>query len=397
MLEGVASLELNKVVASIEAPLIGDEIYSNKASNSSEPVIEWNIQHVNAHKSWRLVAGEGVTVANIDTGVLYTHEALFASYRGYNAKTKKFDHEYNWYDPGRKQKIPYDNNNHGTHTMGTIVGKTENNYHIGVAHKSRWIAAKGCATGSCYQKDLLDSAQFVLCPTGTDGKNPDCGIGADVVSNSWGGGRGNAWFKPAVDAWIQGGIVPVFSQGNSGPRCGSANSPADMDNVIGVGSTNKKFALSRFSSRGPATGIPPFAKLKPEIAAPGEQVVSSTPDGKYRAYSGTSMAGPHVAGVAALLLAANPSMNFKMLQSVLYSTARKTDLLAPEGPYTECGGIKYTTFPNYFYGHGLIDSFPAVKKAKSGPKEPPTEGGSDETINAISDLIRSLIRVGLAM
>jgi len=274
--------------------------------------------------------------------------------------------------------------------MGTMVGKTLGNYHIGVAHGARWIAAKGCAGWSCSIYDLSASAQFVMCPTKQDGKATDCSKGADVVSNSWGGGQGDTWFKPHVEAWRAAGIVPVFSQGNSGPRCGSANSPADLKLVIGVGSSNKNFQLSRFSSRGPGVSRPDFGKMKPDITAPGEAVVSSFNDGKYRSLSGTSMASPHVSGLIGLILAANPTLEYDQVYAIMTKTSMTKQLKEPLGGITSCGGLGHEEFPNYFYGHGLIDALPAVKKAKDDRKDDPIQMDED-----LSDFVKSLLRIGL--
>jgi len=254
---------------------------------------------------------------------------------------------------------PGDQNGHGTHTMGTIVGSETSG--VGVAPGAQWIASKGCATILCTEADLTASAQFVLCPTRVDGTDPDCSKGANVVSNSWGGGQGDQWYSPYVDAWRQAGIVPVFAQGNSGPQCSTANSPGDLNSVIGVGATDNSDSLSRFSSRGPGPNLPGFSQLKPDISAPGAQISSASNlgDALYASLSGTSMACPHVAGLVALVLSVNPSASYDSVYEVLVSTAN-TDVGEPAGGDTTCGGIDYDTFPNNHYGYGVIDAAAAV-------------------------------------
>lgn len=133
---------------------------------------------------------------------------------------------------------------------------------------------------------LKNSRQWLTCPTKPDGiSDPDCSKAPDVVSNSWGGGQGQTWFYSTVSVWHSAGIIPVFSVGNSGPNCESANSPGDLVNVIAVGSTNDADNISSFSSRGPARN----GAIKPDISAPGHNIRSSwnTGDTAYNTISGT--------------------------------------------------------------------------------------------------------------
>jgi subtilisin family serine protease len=117
-----------------------------------------------------------------------------------------------------------------------------------------------------------------------DGSAPDCSKAPNLVSNSWGGGRGQTWHDAVIAAYHAGGIIPLFSIGNSGPSCNTANSPGDRD-VIGVGSTTSDDGLSSFSSVGPTID----GRMKPDISAPGSNVLSAynSGDSDYRALSGT--------------------------------------------------------------------------------------------------------------
>ena len=122
----------------------------------------------------------GVTVATIDTGVEYTHEALVEHYRG-NNHDGSFNHDYNWWDPtGICGDTPCDNAGHGTHTMGTIVGGDLDGPlpDIGVAPGAEWIAAKGCEDFDCSEGSLLSSGQFMIAPTDLEGNNPRPGPAA---------------------------------------------------------------------------------------------------------------------------------------------------------------------------------------------------------------------------
>jgi hypothetical protein len=133
---------------------------------------EWNIERINAPQVWSTFSdrGDGIVVANIDTGVRFDHPALVRQYRG-NQGGGNFDHNYNWFDPssvcGAPSLAPCDNQGHGTHTMGTRVGDDGDPgpNKIGVAPHARWIAAKGCESNSCSTSALHASGQWVLAPT----------------------------------------------------------------------------------------------------------------------------------------------------------------------------------------------------------------------------------------
>merc|ERR1712232_1447820 len=108
-------------------------------ADEKKDLLEWNVAIIGADDAWDMgYDGSGIVVGNIDTGVRYTHEALRDNYRGASS-----GHDYNWFDPNGNPE-PFDNNGHGTHTMGTIAGSTASG--VGVAPGSTWIAAKGCAS-----------------------------------------------------------------------------------------------------------------------------------------------------------------------------------------------------------------------------------------------------------
>lgn len=334
-------------------------VQSYISSDSSE-AIEWNILKVNADDVWNIgFTGQGVVVANVDTGVRYTHEAIVAQYRGNNGDGT-FDHDYNWFDPNMSYPAPTDTAGHGTHTMGTMVGGDglgQLSQDIGIAPGAQWIAAKGCGVIFCSDFALTASAQWIACPTRVDGSEPDCSKAPDIVNNSWGGGGGDAWYSSYVRSWVAAGIVPVFSIGNSGPQCNTAGSPGDYKQVIGVGATDINDVLASFSSKGPGA----FRVLKPDFAAPGDNVRSSVnnSDSSYAVYSGTSMAAPHVSGILALMLSAAPDTRLLQLYTALRTTT-VTDLGMPPAPAT-CGGRAYNVYPNAIYGWGRVDALGAVQ------------------------------------
>lgn len=324
--------------------------------NSSSTSYPWNLTQINAPNVWSDygATGAGVVVANIDTGVDYTHAALQEQYRGYLGAST-FDHSYNWYDPtGTCGATPCDNNNHGTHTMGSMVGDDGGENTIGVAPGARWIAAKGCGSSWCSSSHLLAAAQWILAPTDSSGDNPDPSKRPHVVNNSWGGGGGNTWYQSMVEAWVAAGIFPVFSNGNSGPSCSTSGSPGDYVESYSVGAFSESGAIASFSSRGSS----PFGAIKPDIAAPGVSVRSSIAGGSYGSYSGTSMAAPHVAGAVALLLAGAPPLvgDISEIRALLDASAVDTSDLS-------CGG---TAADNNVWGEGKLDVLAAMGLAPVG-------------------------------
>ncbi len=342
----------------------------------SPTAVEPSISHVKADQVWtsKSITGQGVVVANIDTGARYTHQALVGKYRG-NLGGGTFNHDYNWYDPASIcGGSPCDNNNHGTHTMGTMVGDDGGSNQIGMAPGAKWIACKGCETNSCSDTSLLGCAQFILAPTDRTGSNADPSKRPNIVNNSWGGGGGDNWYQTSVNNWQAAGIYPVFSNGNSGPSCGTVGSPGDYPNVTAVGAIDYTTDQpASFSSRGPSTfpdvtnplGYP---YLKPQVSAPGVNIRSSvgTGDSDYQGgWDGTSMAAPHVAGLLALMLEACPDMvgEYSSLETTLIQT------VAPIAYATACGGEGPGSVPNQATGWGLIDSLAAVNAilAACGP------------------------------
>ncbi len=328
---------------------------------ATEPAIngiEWGVASVRAPEAWTAFGarGEGVVVANIDTGVEYTHPALVAQYRGNQGGT--FDHNYNWFDPANvcPSSEPCDNNNHGTHTMGTMVGDDPvGDNRIGVAPGAKWIAAKGCEQSTCSRSSLMAAGEWILAPTDSNGLNPRPDLRPNIVNNSWGGGGGDAWYQATVQAWVAAGIFPSFSNGNSGSSCGTAGSPGDYDDSYSAGAYASNGTIASFSSRGPGlAGV-----IKPNIAAPGVNVRSSVPGGGYASYQGTSMAAPHVSGVVALMWSVAPTLigDIALTESLLNQTAVDTS-------DTSCGG---TAENNNVWGEGKIDGFAAVDLSPRGP------------------------------
>ncbi|UMG92873.1 S8 family serine peptidase [Nocardioides sp. TF02-7] len=181
--------------------------------------VEWGVANINADDVWDQygVRGEGIVVANIDTGVQFDHPALVEQYRG-TRRDGSFDHDYNWFDAsGACGPAPCDGNGHGTHTMGTMAGSDGADNQIGVAPGVTWIAANGCCPSDAA---LVASGQWMLAPTDLDGQNPDPARRPHIVNNSWGteGPSNEPMLDDVARAWAASGIFGVWANGNSGPR-----------------------------------------------------------------------------------------------------------------------------------------------------------------------------------
>jgi bacillopeptidase F len=157
-------------------------------------------------------------------------------------------------------------------------------------------------------------------------------------------------FCKAIAGWVKVGILPVFAAGNSGPSKGSVNLPGACPQVLTAGATDENDKIARFSSRGPAHWKGGDV-IKPTVSAPGVKVISSVPGGGYAAFSGTSMATPHVAGLAALVVQANPNISVENIQKMIAAGATH---LGPNQLDEEQG-------PNNDFGAGRIDAANTIK------------------------------------
>ena len=286
------------------------------------------VQFVKAPDLWSLgLEGQDVLVATIDTGIYTNHPDLKDAWTGI------------FRDPANicGSAGPCDNNGHGTHVAGTILGRNG----IGVAPKAKLMACKGCESAWCSQSSLLDCAQWII------DKRPA------VVNNSWGGGQSD-WFRDAVDAWLDAGIFPVVAAGNAGPYCGTVGSPGNYATSFTVGAVDASNGrIAQFSSRGPGDTV------KPDVTAPGVAVLSAWPDGGYARLSGTSMATPHVSGIVALLKPLG-FPNDRIAEALRQSAQPVND--------RTCGGNNRA---NNTYGYGYADALAAYNYLKQGPPPPP--------------------------
>ncbi len=288
--------------------------------------------------------GSGIVLGSMDTGVDISHPALAGKWRG---------GDNSWLDLVNAQPSPYDDHGHGTHTIGTMVGgdglgpfTTD----IGTAPGAQFIAVKVLDASNSFGSAsiVIAGAQWILDPDG----NPGSDDFPHVVSNSW------YFFSETYDGyhatvavWRAAGILPVFCLGNSGPSAATTHPPGNYDNALGVGATTSGDLIWTYSSRGPAPAGAAFPAdgRKPDLSAPGASVLSSLPGGGYAAWSGTSMATPHVSATAALMLQANSELD----------PAQLVDLLTGTG--ADLGAAGY----DYNFGYGRLDAYAAVTAAIS--------------------------------
>lgn len=322
----------------------------------------WNLTLIGADRVWNElgVRGAGVLVGQSDSGADGTHPELAAQYRGHDGSN-----DYNWFDPWYHTASPHDLGGHGTHTLGSILGKT-----VGVAPDAQWIGCVNLARNLGNPALYLDCMQFNFAPFPQSGdplRDGDPTRGAMVTNNSWGcpdveGCDPNA-LLPGVRALRDAGVFVVASAGNDGPGCSSINAPLSLyDDVFSIGAINQDKELADFSSRGPVLSDG-SGRIKPDISAPGVGVFSTLPDNTYGTNSGTSMAGPHVVGVVALLWSANPKLigDIDTTEQILRETAQPYNT-AGNGTIV-CGDP--TAQPNDLVGYGIVDAYAAVKKAQA--------------------------------
>jgi|GEM_PF-2066541 len=372
----VALIESNRPTRWIEEPAIANITPANESPN----VIEWGVQRVNAPQVWAMgYTGQGIVVANQDTGVRWTHNAIRPKYRGWDGANA--NHNYNWWDAihsgggicGPNTQAPCDDNGHGTHTVGTSVGEdsTQTNQ-IGVAPGSKWIGCRNMNQGNGTPATYTECFQFFIAPTDLAGQNPNPALRPHVMNNSWGcppsEGCSPDSLRQVIENTQAAGIFVEASAGNSGPGCGTVNDPpAIYEASFSTGATDINNNLAGFSSRGPVT-VDGSNRLKPNISAPGVNVRSATnaSDTSYSNFSGTSMAGPHVVGVVALLWSARPHLirDIQTTKDVLQNTANPQVNVTASQPY--CGGTPPTQIPNNYFGYGRVDALAAVNSVQQG-------------------------------
>lgn len=356
-----------------------------RASNNNNDLemrdgIEWGIERINADDVWAMgYTGQNVVVGGQDTGYEWDHPALINKYLGWNGS--EADHNYTWHDAihqisplsndslntcGLNAIVPCDDHNHGTHTMGTMVGDDGEGNQIGVAPGARWIACRNMEEGNGSPATYTECFQWFLAPTDLNNENPDPSKAPHVINNSWScpeseGCNSTNWamMEEVVNNLKAAGVVVVVSAGNEGSNCSTiARASAIFENTFAVGAVRPNDTIAGFSSRGPVT-IDGSNRAKPNVVAPGTGVRSAVRGGNYQSFGGTSMAAPHTAGAVALIISAKPELagQVETIEDLLEQTA------VPKTTDQECGGLSGMEVPNHTYGFGRIDVLEAVNAA----------------------------------
>ena len=333
--------------------------------------ITWNILKVNAEDLWAAgYTGQGVVIGGQDTGYDWQHEALESHYRGWDGVTA--DHNYNWHDAihvtnsdcPADSPAPCDDFGHGTHTMGIMVGEDPAQIHqIGMAPGAKWIGCRNMNDGVGTPASYSECYQWFLAPTDLQGKDRRPELAPDIINNSWGCPTREGCTDPNVLLTVvqnvrAAGILTVHSAGNEGPNCSTVSNPAAIyDESFTVGNTTETDSISYSSSRGPVT-VDGSGRMKPDISAPGTYILSSLRSGGYGSMSGTSMAAPHVAGLAALLISLNPALRGQVdtLETIIERSA------VPLTSDQTCGDVPGSSIPNNTYGWGRIDALAAYQE-----------------------------------
>jgi len=347
-IEGVRSIT---VVPEYSIPESTDK--ANTTANSDE--VTYGLDQINATETWYDfdATGEDVKVAVLDTGVDVNHSDLDLYTEDENDPT----YPGGWVEIGPdgepvEGSEPHDTDTHGTHVSGTIgadIPEENNTPAYGVAPNVNLQHALVLPGGSGGESDPLAGFEYVVEEMDTD-----------VASMSFGAGCGltgpvyeDAWI-PAIQNANEAGVVAVTAAGNSGESC--VGSPGNIYNGFGIGASDEAGNIADFSSGDTIEADNwdesdpewPEQWVKPDVAAPGDEVFSSVPGDKYDTYQGTSMATPHVSGAIALMLSVNEDLSAEEIQDTLEETAWK-----PEGEPEE----KDTR-----YGYGIIDVHASVEE-----------------------------------
>jgi len=276
---------------------------------------------IDAPEAWELTTGDSnMVVGVVDTGVLYNHPDLANNMwrnpgeiagNGVDDDGNGVIDDVYGYNAINNTGNPLDDNSHGTHCAGTIAAVGNNSSGVvGVAYGVKIMALKFLsASGSGSTSDAIKAINYAIA-------QKQKGVNIRVLSNSWGGGGNSTSLQNAISQAASNGIMFIAAAGNEGANNDSISTyPANynVSNVISVAAIDRAGNLASFSN---------YGSSKVHVAAPGVGILSTVTPNGYASYNGTSMATPHVAGVAALLLSREPNLSVSTVKTRIISSAK---------------------------------------------------------------------------
>jgi len=291
--QGVQDVMLAPRLSLIRPVRVGPAASSAAVANQKT----WGIKRLKADNLHQQgIKGGGVIVGHLDTGVDGNHPALKNALHAF-AEIDDFGFEVT------PTPAAHDTDDHGTHTAGTIAGRPGGGHEIGVAPEAMLASAIVIEGGDVIAR-VLAGMDWVI------------GQGATILNMSLGLRGFVNDFLPLTQLLRQKGILPVFAVGNEGP--GTSRSPGNYDEALSVGASAEDDTVANFSSsRQFATW------LVPDVVAPGVAVISAMPGGGFQEMDGSSMATPHVAGLAALLWSAVPAATVDQVEQAIFTSCQK--------------------------------------------------------------------------
>ncbi|MGV9103148.1 MAG: S8 family serine peptidase [Candidatus Thorarchaeota archaeon] len=355
-LNGVAARMPLWLFQDLESAWYVDTIAIDSKVDVLQDTLDWGVDDIDAERVWGgtegatdvvsgNVAGAGVNVAILDTGIDYTHPDLDDVYAG-------------GYDFVDDDSDPKDGNGHGTHCAGIVAAEDNDEGVIGVAPMTSLYAVRVLDDqGSGYTSDIIAGIDWAV------------DNGMNVISMSLGGGDYDSSFNDAINRAYSADVVVVAASGNDGE--GTVSYPAAYTNAIAVGAIDSNHQLASFSNYGD----------EQEVVAPGVDIYSTMPtysvtltswyygySNDYDQMSGTSMACPMVAGVVSLVRDANPDLTASEVRDILQTTA------------TDLGSTGW----DQYYGYGMVNAEAAVDEAGGGGDTTPPAQVTGLTATAAS-------------
>jgi hypothetical protein len=349
---------VEKVIMNFKITLPENEAfeYINSTEGSSTT---WNIEKVRAPEVWEVlgITGEGIKFATTDTGIDITHQDLEGTLFTADPSDPKYPGGWIEFDANGDPvwSTPHDTYGHGTATYGLIVGDAKGPVGaVGMAPGAKGLGmhALNLPGGSGQWPQVLAGLQWVIDPYDEAGNHYPP---ARVSSHSWGAPGYNTYLIEACENMYWSGHMCVVSIGNDYE--GYSSTPGNYYSAFGIGATDSNDYVAGFSSGewvyktdyGTVPDWWPEKWIKPEVSAPGYNVIVPYPGNEYVYWSGTSFSSPHVGGAAVLMLSGNPSLTPDDIREALQETAVWYNYYYPERPDTR-------------YGWGRIDAYEAVMK-----------------------------------